>query len=78
MSTEFPAIDDYIIENMEYFQVPGLALAVVKDDRIIFVAGYGVREVGKPERVDENTLFAIGSISKSTTAVGGRGSVAMG
>lgn len=70
MSVEFPAIDDYIIENMEYFQVPGLALAVVKDDKVIFIAGYGVCEVGKPEKVDENTLFAIGSISKSTTAVG--------
>jgi len=67
---DFPDINDYIIDNMEYFRVPGLSLAVVKDDKVVFIKGYGVCEVGKPEKVDENTLFAIGSISKSTTAVG--------
>lgn len=67
---DFPDIDDYIIDNMEYFRVPGLSLAVVKDGKVIFIKGYGIREVGMPEKVDENTLFAIGSISKSTTAVG--------
>jgi len=64
-----PDLDEYIHDNMEYFNVPGLSIAIVKDDHLVFTKGYGVREFGKIERVDENTLFAIGSISKSTTAI---------
>ena len=48
--------------------VPGLALAVVRGDTVIYARGFGVREVGKADRVDERTLFAIGSASKAFTA----------
>ena len=48
--------------------MPGVAIAVVKDDHIVFAKGYGVRELGKPAPVDERTLFAIGSSSKAFTA----------
>ncbi len=48
--------------------MPGVAIAVIKDDRIVFAKGYGVRELGKPSPVDERTLFAIGSSSKAFTA----------
>ena len=44
-----------------------MAIAIVKDDKVIFAKGYGVREIGKPEKVDENTLFAIASNSKAFT-----------
>ncbi|HET9984389.1 MAG TPA: serine hydrolase [Longimicrobiales bacterium] len=60
-------IDAYIPGAMAAFQVPGLAIAIVKDDSVVFAKGYGVREVGKPEKVDERTLFAIGSSSKAFT-----------
>ncbi len=48
--------------------MPGVAIAIVKDDRVVFAKGFGVRELDKPAPVDENTLFAIGSSSKAFTA----------
>jgi CubicO group peptidase (beta-lactamase class C family) len=63
-----PALDAYIARARETWQVPGLAIAIVKGDSIVLLRGYGVRELGKPEPVDEGTLFAIGSCSKAFTA----------
>src|SRR5918993_1303981 len=60
--------DDYVNQALKDWEVPGLAVAVVKDDRIVFAKGYGVRELGKPAPVNERTLFAIGSSSKAFTA----------
>jgi len=48
--------------------VPGLAVAVVKDGRVLLAKGYGVRELGRPERVDADTLFAAASTTKAMTA----------
>ena len=61
-------LDAYIERTMPQWEVPGLAIAVVKDDSVIFARGYGVRELGRPEPVDENTLFAIASTTKAMTA----------
>ncbi len=60
--------DDYVNKSIKDWDVPGVAIAVVKDDKIVFAKGYGVREIGKPDRVDERTIFAIGSSSKAFTA----------
>jgi CubicO group peptidase (beta-lactamase class C family) len=60
--------DDYFNKAIKDWGVPGVAIAVVKDDRIVFAKGYGVRELGKPSPVDERTMFAIGSSSKAFTA----------
>lgn len=46
----------------------GMAIAVIKDDKTVFAKGYGVRELGKPDKVDKNTVFAIASNSKAFTA----------
>jgi CubicO group peptidase (beta-lactamase class C family) len=61
-------IDAYILKAMKDWELPGLAVAVVKDDKVVMAKGYGLKEVGKNEPVDENTLFAIGSNSKAFTA----------
>ena len=61
-------LDEYVNKAMKDWDVPGLAIAVIKDDRIVLARGYGVRELGKPEPVDERTVFAIGSSSKAFTA----------
>lgn len=61
-------LDAYIEAGMRAWNVPGLAIAVVKDDSVIFARGYGVREVGKPDKVDPHTIFAIGSSTKPITA----------
>jgi CubicO group peptidase (beta-lactamase class C family) len=58
-----------LIENArQEWGVPGLAVAVVKDGETILSAGFGIREVGKPDVVDADTLFAIASNSKAFTA----------
>lgn len=63
-----PAFDEYVKKAIKDWEVPGLAIAIVKNDRVVFARGYGVRELGKPAPVDEHTLFAIGSSSKAFTA----------
>lgn len=61
-------IDAYIERAMETWNVPGLAIALVKDDQVVFSKGYGVRDVGSGEPVDVHTRFAIGSTTKAFTA----------
>jgi CubicO group peptidase (beta-lactamase class C family) len=61
-------LDQYIVQAMKDWNVPGLSIAVVKGDSTVFLKGYGVRELGKADPVTPNTLFAIGSNTKSMTA----------
>ncbi|MEO7924521.1 MAG: serine hydrolase [Chitinophagaceae bacterium] len=61
------SLDSYIERGMKQWQIPGLAIAVVKDGKILLSKGYGVREFGKEDKVDENTLFIIASNSKLFT-----------
>jgi len=61
-------LDQYVEQSMKAWHIPGLALAVVKDGKVVIAKGYGIREVGRPEPVTANTLFAIGSATKSFTA----------
>ena len=61
-------IDRLVARTMETFNVPGIAVGVVKDGRLIHAKGYGVRSINTMERMDENTLFAIASNSKAFTA----------
>ena len=60
--------DDYVNKALKDWDVPGVAIAIVKNDKIVLAKGYGVRKVGEPAAVDEKTLFAIGSSSKAFTA----------
>jgi CubicO group peptidase (beta-lactamase class C family) len=53
---------------MRDWNVPGLAMAVVKDDSIVFARGFGVREVGRHDPVDTRTLFGLLSPTKTFTA----------
>lgn len=61
------SLNSYIERGMKLWQIPGLAIAIVKDGKVILSKGYGVREFDKPEKVDENTLFIIASNSKLFT-----------
>ena len=60
--------DEYVAKGVEAWRIPGLAVAVIKDGKVVHTKGYGVRELGKADRVDEHTLFAIGSTTKAMTA----------
>jgi CubicO group peptidase (beta-lactamase class C family) len=61
-------LDQSIEQARVRWGVPGLAVAIVKDNEVLLSRGYGVREAGKSQRVDENTLFAIASNTKAFTA----------
>jgi CubicO group peptidase (beta-lactamase class C family) len=61
------AIDATVTAAMKAFQVPGMAVGIVKDGKLIFAKGYGVRQLGKPGHVDADTLFQIGSNTKAFT-----------
>jgi CubicO group peptidase (beta-lactamase class C family) len=63
-----PDLDAWVARAMQTFEVPGLALAVVKDDAVIVAKGYGVRKLGEPAPVDARTLFGIASNTKAFTA----------
>ena len=60
--------DQYVTKAMQDWKVPALAIAVVKNDSIVLMKGYGTRTMGTTQPVDEHTLFAIGSSSKAFTA----------
>jgi CubicO group peptidase (beta-lactamase class C family) len=61
-------LDGYIEAAMKQWEIPGLAIGIVKDDRLVYARGFGVRELGKPEKVTEKTFFAMASQSKAFTA----------
>ena len=61
------SLNNYIEKGMKQWQIPGLAIAIVKDGKTILMKGYGVNELGKEGKVDENTLFIIASNSKLFT-----------
>ncbi|MCA9722393.1 MAG: beta-lactamase family protein, partial [Gemmatimonadetes bacterium] len=66
---ELPAdFDAYVAGVMADHEVPGLAIAVVQDGRVILAKGYGVRALGANDRVDAHTLFGIASNTKAFTA----------
>jgi CubicO group peptidase (beta-lactamase class C family) len=67
-SAPLQGFDAYITKAMQEWKVPGLAIAVVKNDSVIFIKGYGTRALGTQQPVDDHTLFAIGSVSKAFTA----------
>lgn len=60
-------IDSLTELTLKTFDVPGIAVAVVKDGKIIHAKGYGVRSLNTRKRVDENTLFGIASNTKAFT-----------
>ncbi len=53
---------------MSEFNVPGMAIGIIKADKILLAEGYGIREIGEPESVDTQTLFKIASNSKAFTS----------
>ncbi|CAN5503773.1 serine hydrolase [soil metagenome] len=60
-------IDQLVEQTMKAFQVPGIAVSIVKDGKIYFSKEYGVRSLSSAEKVDEMTLFAIASNTKAFT-----------
>lgn len=61
--------DKYAEAARQEWKVPGMAITVVQDGKVILAKGYGVRELGKDTPVDAETLFGAMSTTKAMTAV---------
>lgn len=61
------ALDSYVAREMARWQVPGLAISIVKDGKLLICKGYGVRDIETKIPVDEFSLFQIASNSKAFT-----------
>src|ERR1700676_190765 len=59
--------DDFMAKAMTEFKVPGAAVAIVKDGKIVLSKGYGYRDVARKQPVTGATIFPIASITKSFT-----------
>ncbi len=68
-SAKLQGLDDLAAQAMTQWKVPGVALAVVQDGKVIYAKGYGYRDVDQKLPVTTATLFPIGSITKSFTAL---------
>lgn len=62
------AFGAYVEQQRQEWKVPGLAVAVVRGNELLLMDGYGLRQVGKSAPVDTQTVFNIGSVTKSFTA----------
>lgn len=60
-------IDAYAQKVMTDWKQPGMAIAIVKDDKVVFAKGYGTRQIGKNEPINADTVFAIASNTKAFT-----------
>jgi CubicO group peptidase (beta-lactamase class C family) len=61
-------LDDVVNRTMKTFNVPGIAVAIVKDGKVVISKGYGVTNINTQKKVDGNTLFGIASNSKAFTS----------
>jgi CubicO group peptidase (beta-lactamase class C family) len=59
-----------LVERMRYYHVPGVSIAVIDNDRVVWAKGFGVKTFGGADPVDTSTLFLAGSISKPIFATG--------
>lgn len=62
------SLDLYVSRALTNWRIPGVAVCIVKDNKIVLMKGYGIKELGLPNNVDINTLFMIGSNTKAFTA----------
>jgi len=61
-------IDAYYTKMVNDWDIPGVSIGIVKDDKLVFIGNYGVLQVGKKEKPNEQTLYAIASNSKAFTS----------
>jgi CubicO group peptidase (beta-lactamase class C family) len=68
LAAALQGLEDLARKTIEAKAVPGLAIAVVYKDKPVYLKGFGVREVGKPDLVDADTVFQLASLSKPISA----------
>ncbi|MFL6439634.1 MAG: serine hydrolase [Terriglobales bacterium] len=62
-------LKSFVETSMQQLGIPGASLALIDGGKVVYEGGFGVRELGKPERVDENTVFMAASNTKGMTTL---------
>jgi len=62
-------LSEFVQSSMKLLGIPGVGMALLDRDKVVFQGGFGVRELGKPEKVDEKTLFMAASNTKGMTTL---------
>lgn len=62
------SIDEFIEKGRADWQIPGMAVGIVKNGKVIYAKGFGEKQLGRGDKVDANTVFSIASVSKNITA----------
>lgn len=67
-TVDYPALDRYIKKVAADFHLEGLTVGIVKDDKVVFIKAYGVKDIDSGEKVTADSLFNIASLTKAFTA----------
>ena len=62
-------LKEFVETSMQQLGIPGVSMALIDHGKVVYQGGFGVRELGKPERVDENTVFMAASNTKGMTTL---------
>jgi len=62
-------LKDFVEDARKTLDVPGVGIGLIQDGKVVFAGGFGVRELGKPTKVDGNTSFMIASNTKAMTTL---------
>lgn len=62
-------LTDFVEAAMRELSIPGVSLAIIDNNKVVFTGGFGVRELGKPEKVDADTTYMIASNTKPLTTL---------
>ena len=69
LATFLDNFEQKFTEGLTAKQIPGAAVAIVKDGRVVYQKGFGLKEAGTMEKVDEHTVFRLGSVSKGFASI---------
>ena len=69
MVEDFSVIESFVLEKMGETRIPGLSIAIVEDDKVIYARGFGFKDLDSASPTTPRTLFGIGSVTKSFTAL---------
>ncbi len=68
-SARLDALEQFVEDARQQFGVPGIALGIVQNNNVVLAKGFGVRALGRPEKVDADTKFMIASNTKALTTL---------
>ena len=60
-NADWQSFETYVNKVLTDWQVPGAAVAVVKDDKIVYAKGFGVKEISQADKISERTIFGVAS-----------------